>query len=158
MTRDDLNELHALAASISEERHGWRAHRRARAEAAARRRAEAEAKAPGRRRRRHRWIAGVAVAVVAIAGTVLIVVHLPGKPAPKPKRTVVHVHNLPTSVRVGQNAAARLSQQGLPPNIFACQGLYESEHMAAVPGQQGAAWRADYLQACLNSSQSAALR
>ncbi|MBV9487287.1 MAG: hypothetical protein JO246_14665 [Frankiaceae bacterium] len=158
MTREDLEELHALAASISAEHRGWRAHRRARADEAARRRAEAEALAPIKRRRRHRWVAFVAVALIAAVGGVLIVMHLPGKPAPKPKRTVVHVHHLPSSTRVGQYAATRLAQQGVPPNVFACQGLYESEQMATVPGQQGAQWRADYLQACLNSSQSAALR
>jgi hypothetical protein len=151
MTRDDLNELQALAASISEEAHGWRAHRRQRAVAHAQKRAAEEIEAPGRRRRRHRLIASASVGVIAVAATVLVVTHHPSQPAPAPKRTIVTVRHLPAPVRAGQEAALQLTQQGRIPNIFACQSLYESQRLAAVPGQQGGGWRMDYLDACAHA-------
>jgi hypothetical protein len=151
MTRDDLTELQELASSIADERRGWRAKRRAKSSAAARRRLEAEMHEPVKRRRRHRWVAGLVVSAMVVAGAVLIVVRLPGKAAPKPLRTTVVVNHLPGAVKVGQAAAARLTGLGQVPNIFACQSLYDTEDMGSVAGQGGSAWRADYLQACLNS-------
>jgi hypothetical protein len=151
MTRDDLEELHALAASISDDRRGWRAHRREKAEAAARRRLQAEMLKPIKRRRQHRWVAGAVVALLVSAGVVLIVIHLPGRSAPAPKRTILQVNHLSAAERAGQNAAVHLVQLGQPPNVFACQQLYDTQHMGSVFGQQGQAWHDDYLNACINA-------
>jgi len=150
--RDDLNELHALAASISEDAHGWRAHRRQRALSAAQARIEAEAIAPVKRRKRHRWVAGAVVGVLALTAVVLVVTHKPARPASQPKRTIVTARHVPPPVRAGQAAAIQLADQGLTANIFACQSWYESQQLGDVPGQQTAAWRAGYLSACAHST------
>jgi cytochrome c-type biogenesis protein CcmH/NrfG len=146
--RNDLDELQALAASIAEDTHGWRAHRRGRAHAAARRRLEAEMVAPVKRRRRHRWLAAGTVALVAVVATFLVVTHKPSQPAPAQKRTIVTVRHMPSQVRVGQDAAIALHQLGRDANVFACEGWYESQHLASVPSQAASTWRAGYLQAC----------
>jgi hypothetical protein len=146
--RDDLEELHALAASISEDAHGWRAQRRQRARTAVLARVEADAVAPIKRRKRHRWVAAAAVGVVAITAAVLVISHRPGPPAARPHRTILTERHLPGDVRVGHQAALQLSSQGRGINVFACEGLYDSERMAEVAGQQSATWRAGYLAAC----------
>jgi hypothetical protein len=148
MTRDDLDELHALAASISDEAHGWRAHRRQRAAAHAQARAEEERIAPGRRHRRHQRIAFGLIGLFAAGAAAFVLTHRPGHAAPPPKRTIITIHHQPRPVQVGQAAAVQLGLQGRTADIFACQLYYDSQHLAAVPGQDTQAWRADYLAAC----------
>jgi hypothetical protein len=150
--RDDLEELHALAASISEDAHGWRAHRRQRAHATAQARAQAELIAPINRRKRHRWIAGSVVGVLVVVGAALVITHQPAAPAAKPSLTIVTVRHEPADVRVGQTAAVELTAQGRSANVFACEGLYDSEQMGSIPGQEGLAWRAGYLAACSHAA------
>lgn len=146
--RDDLNELHALAESIAEEAHGWRAHRRTRSYAAARRRLEAEMVAPVKRRRRHRWVAVGFVAVIVVVAVLFVVTHKPSKPAPAQQRTLVTVRHLPPEVRLGQDAAIALHKLGRSANIFSCEAWYETQQLAQVPAQATSTWRAGYLNAC----------
>lgn len=150
--RSELDELHALAASISHEAKGWRAHRRQRSQAAARRRAEAEMAAPIKRRKRHRLLAGLMVGVVAVTAAVLVITHKPAPPAPAPQRTSVVVRHLPAAVRAGRTAGIQLASQGRTPNIFACQNAYAAGGLGDVPAQQTATWRADYLAACADAT------
>lgn len=149
--RDDLDELHALAASIADEAHGWRAHRRKRAHDAAQARVEAEMVAPIRRRRLHRWIAGAAVVVVVLVAAGYLVTHRAGRPATAPTRDVVAARHAPSEVKAGQAAAVQLQSLGRLPNLFSCQGWYDEQRLAAVPGQATSAWRAGYLRACADA-------
>jgi hypothetical protein len=152
MTRDDLDELQALAASISEESTGWRERRRHRAITAAQARTEAVLVAPVKRRRKHRWIAAAIVASLVIAGGVVGLFFLPTKtaaPAATPPAPVSR--QAPTYVKAGRQGASELSSQGQIPNEFACQRLYGTEQLASVPGQQTAQWQAGYVATCSGS-------
>lgn len=146
--RTDLDELHALAASISENTDGWRAHRKVRANAAAQRRLEAEMVAPVKRRRSHRWIASAAVGVVALCAVLLVVTHHPAAPAQAPTRTAEIVKHESPEARIGHQAGIAIAQQGRLPNEFACQAWYDDQSLGNVPQQRSATWVAGYLAAC----------
>jgi ferric-dicitrate binding protein FerR (iron transport regulator) len=146
--RDDLDELHALAASISENTHGWRAHRKVRAQAASERRLEAAMVAPVKRRRSHRWIAAIGVCVVVVCAVLLVTTYHPAKPAPAPSRTAGTVKRETPEARIGHQAGVELASQGRLPNEFACQGWYDDRSLGSVPQQRSASWVAGYLAAC----------
>jgi hypothetical protein len=146
--RNDLDELHALAASIAEETHGWRAHRRVRAQAAEQRRVEAAMVAPVKRRRSHRWIAAGAVGVAVLCAALVVVMHHPAKPATPPGRTADVGKQESSQVRLGHQAGIAISSQGRLPNEFACQGWYDAQSLASVPQQRALAWVTGYLAAC----------
>jgi hypothetical protein len=148
--RDDLDELHALAASISEDAKGWRAHRRQRAHTAAQAKVEAELVAPVKRRNRHRLVAAGVLGVIVLVGIGLIVVFWPKAHVAPHHRAVVTTITSP-EVLAGRQAALQIASQGRIPDVFSCEGMYASAGSAASSASHSAAWRAGYLQACLRT-------
>jgi hypothetical protein len=149
--RDDLDELQALAASISEETQGWRAHRRQRAVAAAQARNEAVLVAPVKRRKKHRWIAASVVSVIVLIGAGLAVVFWPN-PSKTPRLHVAPQVKTASYVRIGRRAAAEIVAQGRIANLFSCESIFDTERLGFALHHQSAAWRTGYLTACSNAA------
>jgi hypothetical protein len=146
--RDDLDELQALAESISEHASTWRERRQQRHHAAATARLEARLAAPVRRRVRHRRLTAAAVAVVLLVTAGVLFAMRPSGAPPPPRRHAPLAANTPDDVVVGRAAARELLSRGLAPSVFSCQSLYDTDGLGTVPGQQGGTWRAGYLAAC----------
>jgi hypothetical protein len=153
--RDDLGELHALAAAISEDAHGKRKQRHERAELRAQRRIEAELLHPGRRRRRHRIVAGSVVFVVAIGllvAGVQIHHHAHSHRAQlAPVSETVPAIQLP-DVRAGRQAAADIASQGRATDVFSCQQWFDSHGFGTDPTTSALGWHAEFMKVCTNAA------
>lgn len=152
--RDDLGELQALAAEISDEAHGWRAHRRHRALDRAEKRLREQAAAPLKRRKRHRMLAGAVVGVIAIglvgAG---VEIHRSTHHHTPPAKSVKNVpgHQL-ADIRAGRQAAQDLSSQGRAANVFSCEAWFDTHNVVVGPGQSWSGFHAGFLHACTNAA------
>jgi hypothetical protein len=153
--RDDLRELHELAAAISDDAHGKRAQRRARALLREQRRAEAELLAPGRRRRQHRLIAGAVVGAVAIGlGIAGVQVHNDAhhhRPRLASVAETVPAYQL-ASVRAGRQAAADIAAQGRAADLFSCQQWFDSHGLASQLATLPPGWHDEFIKACTNAA------
>jgi hypothetical protein len=153
--RSELDELNALAESISADAKGWRERRRDRISEHRSRRFLAESQAPRLRRWRHRLMAIGALLVVGIGfGTWGVISHQENKvPHTTPPTPVTSVpgYSLPF-VKAGRVAAKGLASKGLAPNEFACEGWYESNQLGNLPGQAGPTWHAAFLHYCETSA------
>jgi hypothetical protein len=152
--RDDLDELKALAAAISDDKHGWRAHRRHRAIDRAERRLREEAAKPLKRRKRHRAIAGAFVALVAVglAGAGVEVYRSSHHHTP-PAKSVQNVpgHQL-ADIQAGRQASQDIAAAGMLANVFSCESWFESHHIVVAPGQSWNGFHAGFLHACTNAA------
>jgi hypothetical protein len=152
--RDDLGELHALAAEISDDAHGWRAHRRHRALERAEKRSFEASVAPVMRRKRHRAVAGAVVVLVAAAlvGAGLEIHRSSHHHAP-PTKSVTQVPGYQLAdIRAGRQAAQELSSQGRIANVFSCEAWFDAHHLVVASGQSMSGFHAGFLHACTNAA------
>jgi hypothetical protein len=156
--RSEIDELQALAESISAEAKGWRAHRRRKTLEHRDRQFEVVSQAPRRRRWRHRLVAIGVVLVIAIGfGTWGIVAHQENKvPKAVPPKPVTSVpgYSLPY-VKAGRLAAETLAGQGRSPNQFDCEAYYESNELGATSGQAASLWHDGFMHSCLSTQTNA---
>jgi hypothetical protein len=157
-TRPELEELNALAASISAEATGWRERRRRWSAAHRERRFLAESLAPGRRRRRHRMMAAAAVIAIGVGFGAWGVVSHYANQVPKAKAikpvTATHGYDLPW-VSAGRHAAQGLAAQGRAANPYSCQSWYDANHFSFVGGETGDPWHDGFIRACASTANGA---
>jgi hypothetical protein len=151
--RDDLDELHSLAASISEDAHGIRQRRRRRSVERAQARALEDLTAPVKHRFRRRVILAAALLVlvlgvvtVAVVRQQLVQPRTPPRPAPR-----TATRTLPPYEQTGRQAAADIARQGRSADVFSCQAWYDQHDLAATPADQAAAWHAGFITACTDA-------
>jgi hypothetical protein len=152
--RSELDELNALAESISADAKGWRERRRERSAEHRERRFHSESQAPRLRRWRHRLFAITAVLLIGVGfGTWGVISHQENKvPKAAPPKPVTSVpgYSLPY-VKAGRVAAEKLTSQGLTLNEFDCEGWYETNRLGDVAGQAGPVWHEGFMRSCLTT-------
>lgn len=157
--RSELDELNALAESISADAKSWRERRRDRHAEARERRFRAEGQAPRVRRWRHRLITIAALALIGIGfATWGVISHQENKvPHTAPPKPVTSIPGYSLSyVKAGRNAARSLAVQGLSPNTFDCEGWYETNKLDTIDGQAGPVWHQGFMRSCLTTQTNVA--
>ena len=146
--RDDLEELHALAATIADDVSEYRQQRKERTDDLIRSRTETVMTAPVRRRRRHRGVAAASVGVLVLGAGIALAVVGQSQHQPPAHHPVTNQPEAGTPQAGGYAAGQSLTSAGRSADVFACLAAASTATRAAPPNE-AASIRSAYISACM---------